>query len=61
MNYAQSHNSSAQRGNALYIDAHDVPPRERASAYRESGDSMRWIAAVVFAMIALGSAILLYG
>jgi hypothetical protein len=61
MDYARSHNLNAQRGNALHIEAHDLPPRERADAFDESGDSMRWIAAVVFVMIALGTAIFLYG
>jgi hypothetical protein len=59
MDYAKSHNLNAQRGDALRIDAHDVPPRERGIG--DLGDTMRWIAAVVFAMIALGIAVLLYG
>jgi hypothetical protein len=59
MDYANSRNLNAQRGDALHIDAHDVAPSERGIGSAEG--SMRWIAAIVFTLIALGIATFLYG
>ena len=49
---------NARRGNALRIDARDVTPRERGIELE--GSSMRWIVAMVIALIALGIAAFIY-
>lgn len=60
MDHAKSRELSARRGNSLHIDARDVPPREGVPD-EEPRYSMLWIAAVVFALIALGIASFLHG
>jgi hypothetical protein len=50
---------NARRANALHIDARDVAPRERGIVLE--GGSMRWIAAIVIVLIALGIAAFIYG